>query len=97
MKSKLMSAMMVVLTVTAMLLMTQGCTENQRAAHLGGSQTVRLPQGQRLIAATWKGKEGDNLWYLTEDIGGAIPRTLTFAEDSSYGLLNGKVVFIESK
>lgn len=39
-----------------------------------------------------------SMWYLTREMTiSDKPETLTFQEDVSYGMLNGTVVFIESK
>ena len=71
------------------------CTDNQRAKYIGGSMTVTLPKGQKLMMATWK--EGD-LWYLVEEMEkDYIPKTKNFIECSEFGMLNGKVTFIENR
>jgi len=45
--------------------------------------------------ATWK---DDNLWYLTEEMDSAYtPKKKMLIESSNFGILEGKVVFIESK
>lgn len=77
------------------LLLLAGCTQNERAKNFGGSIKVDLPAGQRLVNATWK---DDDLWYLVTPAaadGTPAPRTLTFKEDSSFGVMNGQVVFQE--
>ena len=69
------------------------CTGNQRAKNFGGNYNVELKSGQTLVSATWK---GDNLWYLTrERKAGETPITQTLIEDSSFGIVEGKVTFIE--
>jgi hypothetical protein len=69
------------------------CTENQRAKNWGGTATVDIPEGQRLIDVTWK---GDQIWYLTDDMPvGYEAKTYNFLEESSYGMVEGKVVFKE--
>jgi hypothetical protein len=71
-----------------------GCTENQRAKNFGGSYTVNLPSGQKLVNASWK---NDDLWYLVRPMrDGETPETLTLVEDSSFGVLSGTVTFVES-
>jgi len=70
-----------------------GCTENQRAREFGGTATVELKPGERLVNATWK--EHD-LWYLVRHRrADEPPATYEFREDSSYGVMNGTVVFLE--
>lgn len=72
-----------------------GCTENQRARTFGGSMTVELPKGQKLMMATWK---EDNLYYLLEPMeDNYTPKTKKFVESSSWGVLESTVTFIESR
>ena len=72
-----------------------GCTENQRARTFGGSMTVELPKGQKLMMATWK---EDNLYYLLEPMeDNYTPKTKKFVESSSWGVLESTVTFIKSK
>ena len=70
------------------------CTQNERAKVFGGTMTVKLPMGQKLTTMTFK--EVD-LWYATRPMReGEIPETTTFSEKSSWGLVEGTVIFIES-
>jgi len=74
-------------------LVMAGCTDNQRAKTFGGTKTISLPAGQKLVASTWK---DDNLWYLTRPIrAGEVAEILTFKEDSSFGIVEGQVIFQE--
>ncbi len=69
------------------------CTENQRAKKYGGTATVKLPEGTKLIEATWK---GDDLWYLYRPRReGELIETYTFKEESNFGVMEGKVIFKE--
>jgi hypothetical protein len=62
---------------------------------LGGSTEITLEPGEKLVEATWK--EGD-LWYLVEPMdSGYAPKTKVFKESSMYGVMEGKVVFIERR
>lgn len=62
----------------------------------GGTTTIHLKKGEKLVEATWKG-EGD-LWYLVEPMeDDYIPKTKVFKESSMYGVMEGKVVFVEQK
>jgi hypothetical protein len=82
-----------ILFIASMLLMS--CTENARTRTFGGTQTVDLPKGQRLITATWK--EAD-IWYLTEPMPeGYQPTPKTFNSKTSFGIAEGKVIFYESR
>jgi len=77
------------------LVLFNSCTENQRVKKYGGTGTINLPKGQKLITATWK---GDNVWYLTKPMQPTdIAETYEFKEESSYGIIEGKYKFIESK
>lgn len=69
--------------------------EQQITRQYGGTTTINLEKGEKLIEVTWKG--GD-LWYLVEDMDSDyIPKVKTFKESSQFGMLEGKVVFIENK
>ena len=69
------------------------CTENSRAKNFGGEAEITLPKGRKLVNVTWKENE---LWYLTRKAReGELPETLSFEENSSFGILEGKVTFIE--
>lgn len=77
------------------LVAMSGCTANKRAKSFGGTETVNLPKGQKLLMATWKDA---NLWYLTEPMDSVyVPQTKPFAEHSSMGILEGSIIFVESK
>jgi hypothetical protein len=70
-----------------------GCTSQQRAKKYGGSAKIDLPPGTKLVEATWK---GDDLWYLVRKRqANEHPQSYTFAESSSWGVLEGKIVFNE--
>ncbi|WP_440880644.1 hypothetical protein [Tenacibaculum sp. C7A-26P2] len=86
MKSIKILAIILVTTLTS-------CTEKQRSRSFGGQFEVKLPKGQKLIEATWKGKD---LWYLTRQRreGEPIERYL-FKEESSFGVMEGSVIFKE--
>jgi hypothetical protein len=71
------------------------CTENQRAKSYGGSMTVDLPANTKLMNVTWKNEQ---LWYLTRPLReNENPETSTFSEKSDLGLVEGQVIFKESK
>ena len=62
---------------------------------LGGTTTIKLEPGQKLVEATWK---NSNLWFLVEPMDSDyVPKTKEFIESSMVGVFQGKVVFIESK
>lgn len=69
------------------------CTEQQRAKQFGGTMTVELTSGTKLVNATWKNSE---LWYLVRPMKeGEQPETYEFLEKSSFGVMQGRVVFKE--
>lgn len=62
---------------------------------VGGTINVDVPKGQKLIEATWKGSD---IWYLTRPMReDEDPETFTLQEDSNLGIIEGKVIFKESK
>ncbi len=70
-----------------------GCTENQRAKNFGGSATVNLKPGQKVVSASFK---GEDLWILTrKSKSSETPETYELVEDSSFGFLQGKVIINE--
>ena len=74
--------------------MLVSCTENQNARTFGGTETIDLEEGVRLVNVTWKGKEGSDLWILTKkDTTKAT--TYYFKEKSNFGVMEGEVIIIE--
>lgn len=70
------------------------CTEQERAKSLGGSTTLNLPSCEKLVTVTWKEAQ---LWYLSRPFHeGEVAETYSFKEDSSYGLMEGKVTIKET-
>lgn len=68
---------------------------NYAARKLGGTLKVKLDPGQELINATWKETE---LWYLTKPMSDDyVPQEKIFQEQSQHGLIEGKVIFVETK
>lgn len=67
------------------------CTANERARVYGGTETVELKPGERLVNMTWK--ETD-LWILTKQ-DTTKPSTYTFQEKSSYGIIEGTIIVKE--
>lgn len=72
-----------------------GCTEQSNAKNLGGTYTMELPKGKKLLEVTWK---DDELWYLTRDMKeDEQAETYEFKEDSSFGIMEGTVIIKETK
>lgn len=85
----------ILLCLVVLIALLTSCTENQRTRHFGGTITIELPPGEKLVMATWK--ETD-LFYLTEPMdSNYVPKTKTFREDSSWGVMESTVIFKERK
>lgn len=85
----------IILIILLPFFFLSGCTDNQRARTFGGTSDVKVAPGQKVISATWK---QDSLWYLTRPMrADEQPETSSLVESSSFGLVEGKVVFRESK
>ena len=79
----------------AILITLLACTENQRSKAFGGSMNVKVPCDQVVFDVTWK---DDNLWYATQPAGpGWRPENKRFVEYSSFGMIEGEVVLLESR
>ena len=79
--------------MVAVLLLTS--CENFATRNFGGSQTIELEKGQRLVEITFK---DNDLWILTEPMDSDyVPKTKTFYEDSNLGVMQGKITIVESK
>lgn len=67
---------------------------NVAARHFGGTKTITLAEGERLVNMTWKGEE-NSLWVLTKTEPNTPPTKYTFREHSNFGMVEGKVIVIE--
>lgn len=71
------------------------CTENQRAKRFGGTMQIGLPPNYKLENVTWKNEQ---MWYLTRPMRvDEKAEIYQFQEKSSFGLVEGSVIFTESK
>ncbi len=87
-----MKTIVLILIITTSLF---SCTKNSRAKEWGGTASIDLPRGEKLVMATWKDSD---LWYLTRPMtpqDSAI--TYTFKEKSSFGIMQGTYIITESK
>lgn len=85
-----------ILFILISLFSMTSCTKNVLAKKYGGTMIINLPKNERLVEATWK--DGGSLWYLTEPMDSTyVPKTKYFREDSSFGVMEGTVVFHESR
>ncbi len=81
--------------VAFLLLGFTSCTENQRARRFGGTATINVEKGKKVMMATWK---DENLFYMVEDMEtDYIPHDKTLIESSNFGMIESKVVFKESR
>jgi hypothetical protein len=84
---------LLILAITAIAFAS--CTENQRAKNFGGTVNVNLEPNRKLVTVTWK---DDQIWYLTRPMDSSEKaETYNFQEESSWGVIEGTVVIIESK
>lgn len=72
------------------LLLTIGCTENQRAKNYGFSETIELPPNCKFLNATWK---EDDLWIIYKD---TVSGLSYCKEKSSWGILEGQIIIKEA-
>ena len=83
-----------IIALLTILILAAGCTSNQRAQNLGGTQTITLPPGKQLVNITWKAN--GSLWLLTKERPrDHAPAFYEFKEDSSWGILEGTVLIKE--
>lgn len=82
-----------ILATSALLttLLITSCTDNKMTKTFGGTTTVELSQGERLINITWK---ESNLWVLTKQ-DTTKPTNWTFKEVSNFGIFEGKIIIKE--
>ena len=75
-------------------LVSAGC-QNACAKSFGGTMTVALPKGEKLVTCTWK---NSTFWYLTRPMyADETPETYTFREQSDLGIVEGTVILKESR
>ena len=65
------------------------CTDNQRARKFGGTEEIKLGPNEELLNATWK---ETNLWILIRDKNTGVTY---LKEKSSYGMVEGKIIFTQ--
>lgn len=83
------------LILSLSLVLSFGCSQNERAKHFGGTIEIILESNQKLVDVTWK---ETSIWYLTKPMSPTdVSETYIFQEESSFGIIQGKVIFIESK
>lgn len=84
-----------ILLLACVAILSSGCTANERMKKFGGTSTVEIPAGQKLVNVTWKEL---NLWVLTKPMTtNDTAETYTFKEHSNMGIIQGTVIFKENK
>jgi hypothetical protein len=84
-----------ILIIAVMSLMFVSCTENGRVKNWGGTATLNLPKGQKLLNVTWKESE---LWYLSRPMTATdSAETYNFQEKSSWDMMEGTYIIKEEK
>lgn len=83
-------------TILALVLIaTLASCQNIMARHYGGSETIDIPNGDKLVNVTW---EGQDLWYLTRKMNPKdSAESYELHEQSNYGVLQGTITLIEHK
>lgn len=82
--------------MTLFVIGVAGC--DQWAARSGyGTMQSKLQCDQKLVNATWKGTNAE-LWTITRPMRPSeLPETHRFKASTLFGVLEGEVIFIESK
>ena len=79
--------------ITLLMLSSIGCTRQEMAKNWGGNANLSLPAGTKLVNVTWKDTQ---LWYLVRPrLPGEKIETYTFAEQSSFGMIEGTITIQE--
>ena len=79
------------ITLLVLAITFASCNENSRARHWGGTETINLETGERLINVTWK---ENGLWILTKQ-DTTKPTTYSFKEKSQWEMMQGQITIIE--
>lgn len=84
------------LILATLALTLASCTDQQMAKDWGGTSTVNLPAGEKLVNVTWKGEA--DIWYLTRPMNAKDSvETYTFRQEkgSVFNLTGDGVVIIK--
>jgi hypothetical protein len=68
------------------MVVRSSCTENVRARHFGGTETLALKPNEKVLNVTWKDNE---MWVCTQD---TITGVVYFREKSNWGVMEGTVI-----
>jgi hypothetical protein len=84
-----MKKLMMILMVA---ILAASCTQNEMARKYGGTQTIQLDKGERVVTASWKEA---NLWILTKQ-DTTKPSVYRYTEKSSFGVMEGTIIIQEN-
>ena len=77
------------------ILIFSSCTEQIRTRAFGGTMEIEIPSGYKVTSATWK--ETDLFYFLEPMEEGYVPKDKMFIESASYGMLESKIIFKETR
>jgi hypothetical protein len=82
--------------ITAIIgLLSLTSCEQYIVRQFGGDVDIKVEKGYKVTSATWKGTD---LFYFIEPMEeGYQPKVKKFVQSSNIGVLESKVIFIESK
>lgn len=71
------------------------CTKQSMSRQFGNDIVINVERGYKVTSATWK---ENNLFYFIESMENNYqPHKKMFIESSSYGIIESKVIFKESR
>lgn len=69
--------------------------ENYTTKHFGGTMTIDVEPGYKVTNVTFK---GDEIWYFMEPMDSTyVPTQKKLVEKSMYGVLEGTIIFNETR
>ena len=78
------------------LAICSSCTSNQRVKTFGGTATMDLKPGEKLVTIDWD--KSEHIWYLTRPMTASDTAvTYTFQESSNFGVVQGTYIVKEHK
>lgn len=90
-----MKKILFIIAAVATITLFSSCTEQERARMYGGNTTINVPAGYKVTSATWK--ENDIFYFIEPMEADYTPKEKVFVESSSWGVLESKVTFIETR
>ena len=98
---RIISSIIAAICIIVIIIMgATSCTDNHRARNFGGTVTIKVPAGEKLVTARWKGEAAD-IWYLTRPMRITDSVETYYCHQDKVGVLNltgnGQVILKESK